>query len=93
MMSEDARLKIGVAGGGLTGHGIAYLFAAAGHRVGISEPSPQVRSSMPRRLQSIVELLDAPRVCTESPRKRRRSFPIKGADDRERSRDVLAATF
>jgi 3-hydroxybutyryl-CoA dehydrogenase len=57
-MGEDTRLKIGVVGGGLMGHGIAYLFAAAGHRVGIYEPSPQVRSSMPRRLQSIVELLD-----------------------------------
>ena len=57
-MSEDARLKIGVVGGGLMGHGIAYLFAAAGHRVGIYEPSPLVRSSMPRRLQLIVELLD-----------------------------------
>jgi 3-hydroxybutyryl-CoA dehydrogenase len=57
-MSEDTRQKIGVVGGGLMGHGIAYLFAAAGHRVGIYEPSPQVRSSMPRRLQSIVELLD-----------------------------------
>jgi 3-hydroxybutyryl-CoA dehydrogenase len=58
MMSKDERLKIGVVGGGLMGHGIAYLFAAAGHRVGVYEPSPQVRSSMPRRLQSIVELLD-----------------------------------
>jgi 3-hydroxybutyryl-CoA dehydrogenase len=57
-MGEDTRLKIGVVGGGLMGHGIAYLFAAAGHRVGIYEPSPQVRLSMPRRLQSIVELLD-----------------------------------
>jgi 3-hydroxybutyryl-CoA dehydrogenase len=57
-MSKDEQQKIGVVGGGLMGHGIAYLFAAAGHRVGVYEPSPQVRSSMPRRLQSIVELLD-----------------------------------
>ena len=57
-MSEDKQQKIGVVGGGLMGHGIAYLFAVAGHRVGVYEPSPQVRASLPRRLQSIVELLD-----------------------------------
>ena len=57
-MSEDKQQKIGVVGGGLMGHGIAYLFAAAGHHVGVFEPSPEVQASMPRRLQSIVELLD-----------------------------------
>jgi hypothetical protein len=57
-MREDKQQKIGVVGGGLMGHGIAYLFAAAGHRVGVFEPSPQVRASLPQRLQSIVELLD-----------------------------------
>ena len=57
-MSDEKQRKIGVVGGGLMGHGIAYLFAAAGHRVGVFEPSPEVRSSMPRRLQSIVELLE-----------------------------------
>jgi len=31
--------KIGVVGGGLMGHGIAYLLAAAGHHAGIFEPS------------------------------------------------------
>lgn len=45
-MSEDEQLKIGVVGGGLMGHGIAYLFAAAGHQVGVFEPSPDVRASM-----------------------------------------------
>jgi 3-hydroxybutyryl-CoA dehydrogenase len=57
-MGEDKQLKIGVVGGGLMGHGIAYLFAAAGHRVGVFEPSPQVRASLRQRLHSIVELLD-----------------------------------
>jgi 3-hydroxybutyryl-CoA dehydrogenase len=57
-MREDKQQKIGVVGGGLMGHGIAYLFAAAGHGVGVFEPSAQMRESMPRRLQSIVELLD-----------------------------------
>ena len=31
--------KIGVIGGGLMGHGIAYLLAAAGHAIGVFEPT------------------------------------------------------
>src|SRR5215475_7045174 len=50
-------LNIGVIGGGLMGHGIAYLLAAGGHQVGIYEPSAEVRASLPQRLRSIVELL------------------------------------
>jgi 3-hydroxybutyryl-CoA dehydrogenase len=49
--------KIGVVGGGLMGHGIAYLLAAAGHSVGIFEPAADLRASMQQRLQSIVDLL------------------------------------
>jgi 3-hydroxybutyryl-CoA dehydrogenase len=48
--------KIGVVGGGLMGHGIAYLFAAAGHAVGVFEPAAESRASLPQRLQSIAEL-------------------------------------
>ena len=55
-MSET--MNIGVVGGGLMGHGIAYLLAAAGHRVGVYEPSAEVRASLPHRLRSIVDLLD-----------------------------------
>src|SRR5499433_1770647 len=51
-------LNIGVVGGGLMGHGIAYLLAAAGHRVGVFEPSADFRASLPQRLRSIVELLE-----------------------------------
>ena len=51
------QLKIGVIGGGLMGHGIAYLLAAAGHEVGVFEPQAETRASMPRRLQAIVDLL------------------------------------
>jgi len=51
-------VKIGVVGGGLMGHGIAYLLAAAGHRVGIFEPSAEVRASLTQRLAGIAELLD-----------------------------------
>jgi len=50
-------LNIGVVGGGLMGHGIAYLLAASGHKVGIYEPSAEVRASLPQRLRSIVDLL------------------------------------
>ncbi len=54
-MSEA--LNIGVVGGGLMGHGIAYLLAAGGHNVGIYEPSTEVRASLPQRLRSIIDLL------------------------------------
>ena len=50
-------LKIGVIGAGLMGHGIAYLLAAAGHEVGIFEPSADIRASLPQRLGSIRDLL------------------------------------
>jgi 3-hydroxybutyryl-CoA dehydrogenase len=55
-MSDQTRQKIGVIGGGLMGHGIAYLFAAAGHPVGLFEPSADIRASLPKRLQALVEL-------------------------------------
>jgi len=50
--------KIGVIGAGLMGHGIAYRFAAAGHEVGVFEPSAELRASLPKRLSAIVALLD-----------------------------------
>jgi 3-hydroxybutyryl-CoA dehydrogenase len=53
MASEQ---KIGVIGGGLMGHGIAYLFAAAGHCVALYEPSAEIRASLPKRLAAITEL-------------------------------------
>jgi 3-hydroxybutyryl-CoA dehydrogenase len=49
--------KIGVIGGGLMGHGIAYLLAAAGHEVGVFEPNAEIRVSLPKRLQAIADLL------------------------------------
>ena len=56
-MNNRQGQKIGVVGGGLMGHGIAYLFAAAGHRVAVFEPAAEVRASLPRRLRAIVDLL------------------------------------
>jgi len=58
-MISGSTYNIGVVGGGLMGHGIAYLLAAAGHTVGIAEPSAQIRASLPQRLKSIGELTDA----------------------------------
>jgi 3-hydroxybutyryl-CoA dehydrogenase len=49
--------KIGVVGGGLMGHGIAYLLAAAGHDVGVFELSADLRASLPSRVKSICDLL------------------------------------
>src|SRR5262245_65577169 len=54
---------IGVIGGGLMGHGIAYLLAAAGHRARVFEPSAEMRETLPQRLRSIVDLFgDDPSV-------------------------------
>ena len=55
-MTDRKDGKIGVIGGGLMGHGIAYLFAAAGHPVGLFEPSAEIRASLPKRLQALVDL-------------------------------------
>ena len=40
------------------GHGIAYLFAAAGHQVGLYESNAQSRASLARRWRQILELFD-----------------------------------
>ncbi len=51
-------MKIGVIGAGLMGHGIAYLLAAAGHTVGIYDPSAEWRAFAAARLKSARDLLD-----------------------------------
>ena len=55
---RKAGQKIGIVGGGLMGHGIAYLFAAAGHNVGVFEPAAELRASLLQRLRAIADLLD-----------------------------------
>ncbi len=57
-MRDRTELKIGVVGGGLMGHGIAYLLAAAGHQVAVFEPAADIRASLAARLRAIVDLLD-----------------------------------
>jgi 3-hydroxybutyryl-CoA dehydrogenase len=62
-MNAHTEQKIGVIGGGLMGHGIAYLFAAAGYHVNVFEPAAEVRASLRRRLRDIADLLeDDPRL-------------------------------
>lgn len=66
MSSDDkTKLKIGVIGGGLMGHGIAYIFGAAGHPVGIFEPVAAVRDSIASRLRAIRDLLDGDAAVME----------------------------
>jgi 3-hydroxybutyryl-CoA dehydrogenase len=57
-MEQTASEKIGIVGGGLMGHGIAYLLAAAGHSVAIYEPAADIRASLRQRLEAIAELLE-----------------------------------
>jgi 3-hydroxybutyryl-CoA dehydrogenase len=56
-MAEQKQQTIGVIGGGLMGHGIAFLLAAAGHRVGIFEPDAASRASLPKRFDIILKVL------------------------------------
>jgi 3-hydroxybutyryl-CoA dehydrogenase len=55
---QEQKQKIGIVGGGLMGHGIAYLCAAAGHTVAIFEPAADLRATLPQRLHAIAALLD-----------------------------------
>jgi 3-hydroxybutyryl-CoA dehydrogenase len=50
--------KVAVVGGGLMGHGMAYLFAAAGHNVGLYEPSAESLATLPDRLRAILDLFE-----------------------------------
>jgi 3-hydroxybutyryl-CoA dehydrogenase len=57
-MSELKEQKIGIVGGGLMGHGIAYLLAAAGHHVNVFEPAADIRASVSQRVRAIADLLE-----------------------------------
>jgi 3-hydroxybutyryl-CoA dehydrogenase len=49
--------KIAVIGAGLMGHGIAQIFAAAGHPVALHDPSAEILNSAPERVAAIFDLL------------------------------------
>src|SRR3974377_593993 len=80
-MNEHTQQKIGVVGGGLMGHGIAYLFAAASHHVNVFEPFSDIRNSLPQRLRAIVELLgDDPQLLTRIAAHDSLDSAMRGAD-------------
>jgi 3-hydroxybutyryl-CoA dehydrogenase len=71
---------IGVIGGGLMGHGIAYLLAAAGHTVRIYDPSAEWRASLPERLETARALLDGdPKLVTRISVHERMAPAMEGA--------------
>jgi 3-hydroxybutyryl-CoA dehydrogenase len=49
--------KIAVIGAGLMGHGIAQIFAAAGHPVALHDPDAKILASAPERVAAIFDLL------------------------------------
>jgi 3-hydroxybutyryl-CoA dehydrogenase len=51
--------KIAVIGAGLMGHGIAQVFADAGHAVAIYDPDPAALARVPARVREIFDLLGA----------------------------------
>ncbi|WP_442104913.1 3-hydroxyacyl-CoA dehydrogenase family protein [Pseudorhodobacter sp. W20_MBD10_FR17] len=59
-----AKPKIAVLGAGLMGHGIAWLFAAAGHSVSVYDPDPAMLCRVPQSLADICELLGRPLATT-----------------------------
>ena len=58
-----SKSNIAVIGAGLMGHGIAFMFARAGHAVNVFDPVQEVRDTLPERLRGIAELLQADRAC------------------------------
>jgi 3-hydroxybutyryl-CoA dehydrogenase len=56
-LGGKAKPRISVIGAGLMGHGIAYIFARAGHQVRIYDPVPEALESLPGRLRAIADLL------------------------------------
>ncbi len=53
-----AKENIAVIGAGLMGHGIAQVFAAAGHKVRVSDPNAATLESLSEQVRDIFELLD-----------------------------------
>lgn len=53
-------MQVAVVGAGLMGHGIALTFARAGHRVAITDPVPEARESVARRIGGSLSLLGTP---------------------------------
>jgi 3-hydroxybutyryl-CoA dehydrogenase len=54
----DGRERIAVVGAGLMGHGIAQVFACAGHEVAITDPDPGALQTVPGRVRANLERLE-----------------------------------
>ncbi|MDP6174362.1 MAG: 3-hydroxyacyl-CoA dehydrogenase NAD-binding domain-containing protein, partial [Rhodospirillales bacterium] len=52
-----AKPKIAVIGAGLMGHGIAQIFAAAGHNVALHDPVAEALAQAPERIKAVFEML------------------------------------
>src|SRR5215469_16028350 len=50
--------RIAVIGAGLMGHGIAQIFAAAGHQVALHDPDAKILGSAKERIAAIFALLE-----------------------------------
>ncbi len=61
-----AAQRISILGGGLMGHGIALVFAGAGHHVRITDPSGEVRARVRDRIGATLDELGAARAALES---------------------------
>lgn len=56
----SAKAKITVLGAGLMGHGIAQVFACAGHQVIVYDPMPKSLETLPSRVQANLMMMGLP---------------------------------
>jgi 3-hydroxybutyryl-CoA dehydrogenase len=54
----EAKERIAVVGAGLMGHGIAQVFACAGHEVTITDPDREVLETVPERVRANLERME-----------------------------------
>ena len=57
------KMRVAILGGGLMGHGIAQVFACAGHETRITDPSSTVRREIVARIGSHLDDLDLDRAA------------------------------
>lgn len=50
--------NIAVVGAGLMGHGIAQIFLAAGYRVNLHDPNPEILAQAPKKIAEIFQLFE-----------------------------------
>ncbi|KAA0679292.1 3-hydroxyacyl-CoA dehydrogenase family protein [Roseomonas genomospecies 6] len=78
-----ARQRIGIIGAGLMGHGIAQVFAAAGHRVDVQEPDPDRRAGIVDHVRRNLQGLGLDIAAAE------RIRPCETLDDAVANADVV----